>query len=277
MMISFNRTGILLFNISLLAVLVEAQNFKGEGTAADTTRVINLRSIPHSAFDVGERFVFDVGYGPIVAGEAIMEIPKTDTINGRECYRVVFRVNSTPSFSWVYKVEDYYETYLDRQGIFPWRFVQKIREGSYRRDFYAEFDQIRNIARTPDGTYQIPPYVHDVVSAFYFVRTLDFSKTRVGEKIFLENFYKDKTYPLAVKFLGRQRVQVNAGEFDCIIVEPLIREGGLFKSDGRVIIWLTDDERKIPVKVSTQIVIGSIYAELREVSGITGPIRAKVQ
>ena len=94
---------------------------------------------------------------------------------------------------------------------------------------------------------------------------------------FLQNFFKDTTYFLPVKFLGRQRIDVDAGTFDCIIVEPLMKEGGLFKSEGRVIIWLTDDERKIPVKVSTKVVIGSIDAELREYSGVNGPIRAKVR
>ncbi len=125
--------------------------------------------------------------------------------------------------------------------------------------------------------YSIPPYVHDAVSAFYYVRTLDYSKSRVGEKIFLQNFFKDSTYSLAVKFLGRQRIDVDAGTFNCILVEPLMKEGGLFKSEGRVIIWLTDDERKIPVKVSTKVVVGSIDAELREYSGINGPIGAKVR
>jgi hypothetical protein len=80
-----------------------------------------------------------------------------------------------------------------------------------------------------------------------------------------------------VKFLGRQRIEVDAGTFQCLLIEPLVKEGGLFKSEGRVIIWMTDDERKIPVKVSTQILIGSIYAELREYSGIHGAITAKVR
>jgi len=106
---------------------------------------------------------------------------------------------------------------------------------------------------------------------------LDFTKSRVGEKILLQNFFKDTTYSLAVKFLGRQRISVDAGTFDCIIIEPLMKEGGVFKSEGRVVIWLTDDERRIPVKVSTKVVVGSIDAELREYSGINGPIGGKVR
>jgi len=62
-----------------------------------------------------------------------------------------------------------------------------------------------------------------------------------------------------------------------VLVEPMIMEGGLFKSEGRIIIWMTNDDRKIPVKVSTKVVVGSIDAELREYSGINGPIHAKVE
>ncbi|MBI4428469.1 MAG: DUF3108 domain-containing protein [Ignavibacteriales bacterium] len=245
--------------------------------SGDIVPMDTLRVISQSAFAVGERLVFDVGYSFITAGEAVFAIPKIDTVNGRECYQVLFTVNSTPSFSWIYKVEDRYETMLDTKGLFPWRFTQRIREGKYSRDFNAEFDHVKLVARTSEGEHPIPPYVHDIVSAFYYARALDFSQSRPGDKIYLQNFYKDSTYQLAIKFLGHQQVNVGAGTFNCIIVEPLIKEGGLFKSEGRVLIWMTNDELKIPVKVSTKVVVGSIDAELREYYGLAGPLRARVK
>ena len=236
-----------------------------------------LRDIHQSAFSVGERLVYDVGYSFITAGEAVFSIPQTQMINGHECLQILFKVASSPALSFLYKVDDRYETLVDKKGIFPWHFTQRIREGKYANDFTAEFDQLNGVAKTTEGTYRIPPYVHDAVSAMFYVRTLDYSKARPGEKRILKNFYKDSTYQLAVKFLGYQRVDVEAGTFDCIIVEPLMQEGGLFKSEGRIIIWMTNDDRKIPVKVSTKVVIGSIDSELREYSGINGPIKAKVE
>jgi hypothetical protein len=249
--------------------------------SADDTTAAGLftafRSIEQTAFAAGERLVFDVGYSFITAGEAVMAIPAIDTVEGRPAYRVTFTVRSTPTFSIFFRVEDLYETLLDVDGIFPWRSVQRIREGKYQRDFDAAFDQRRQIARTGEKEYAVPLYVHDILSAFYYTRTVRFDGMRIGQKFFLQNFYKDSTYLLAVKFLGRQRISVPAGTFDCLIVEPLIKEGGLFKSEGRVIIWLTDDERRIPVKVSTQVIIGSIDAELREYTGINGPVRARIR
>ena len=263
-----------IFTISFFALTIS------HSQAQDTIRsksLVDLRTIDQSAFALGERLVYDVGYSFITAGEAVFSIPSVETMHGRECYQVLFTVNSTPTFSFFYKVDDRYETILDKKGIFPWRFTQRIREGKYSNDFAAEFNQLNNIATTKGGSYPIPPYVHDVVSAMFYVRTLDYSKCRPGEKILLQNFFKDTTYQLAVKFLGYQQISVDAGKFNCVLVEPLIMEGGLFKSDGRIIIWMTNDERKIPVKVSTKVVVGSIDAELREYSGINGQIKAKVE
>jgi hypothetical protein len=245
--------------------------------AQDSLRIANFRTIPQTAFTVGERLVFDVNYGLLTAGEAVMAVADFDSVAGRKVYRVEFTVNSLPSFSWIYKVEDRYYTYIDVQAIVPWKFRQHIREGTYRRDFIAEFDQYRNVATTTEGVYPIPPYVHDIMSAFYFARTLDFASMNTGDGIDLHNFYKDKSHELRVRFLGRQEIEVAAGTFRTVVVEPLVKEGGLFKSEGRIVIWLSDDERKIPVRVNTKVVIGSIDTELKSYSGLAGPLRSRVR
>ncbi len=247
----------------------------------DTTRksppLFKYRKIVNTAFGVGERLVFDVNYGYITAGEATMAIPSYETVNGRVCYRVEFQVNSLPSFAWVYKVEDRYLTFIDTQAIAPLKFEQHIREGTYSRDFIAQFDQVNHVARTTEGEYPIPDYVHDIMSAFYYFRTIDFSGAKEGDQFELYNFYKDKSYELAVRFLGRRELEVAAGTFNTLVVEPLVKEGGLFKSEGRIVVWLTDDELKVPVRVNTKVVIGSIDTELREYSGLLGPLRARIK
>jgi hypothetical protein len=228
-----------------------------------------------NAFGVGERLVFDLKYGFITAGQAVMMIPAYEWVEGHQCMQVQFTVRSTPTFSFFFEVIDRYETYLDVTGIFPWRFEQHIKEGKYKRDFSAIFDQVGHVAKTTEGNFPIPPNVHDILSAFYYARTLDYSKSRPGEKVMLNNFYKDKTYPLAVKYLGHETVETDAGTFKCILVEPMVMEGGLFKSEGRIILWMTDDDIKMPVKVSTKVLVGSITAELREYYGLQGPLKSK--
>ena len=228
-----------------------------------------FRKLENNAFSVGEKLTFDVKYGFVTAGVAVMEIQKLRKIAKRETYHVTFNVNTVSSFDPFFKVRDRYETYLDTEGLFPWRFEQHIREGSYSRDFSAFFDQRRNTAKTSKGSYEIPDNVNDIVSAFYLARTFNYDTLKIGDSFYLENFFKDKIYPLNVVYLGKETITVEAGTFDCIMIEPLVVEGGLFKSEGSIIIWLTDDEAKMPVKVKSKVIIGSIDAELTKFEGVS--------
>ncbi len=254
-----------------------ADSIRVADSVAQAAKVFKWRKIDQKAFGVGEKLVFDVSYGPITAGEAVMQIPRHETIMGRPTYRVEFTVNSLKTFDWIFEVRDRYLTFVDVDAIAPLRFEQHIREGTYKRDFTADFDQANHVAKTSEGVHPIPEYVHDIMSAFYYARTLDYSAMKVGEHVLLKNFYKDQSYDLRVKFLGRQELEVEAGTFNTVVVEPLIMEGGLFKAEGRIVIWLTDDERKIPIRVNTKVVIGSIDVELREYSGVIGPLKSKVK
>jgi len=251
--------------------------FCGFGSNKDKSNKNEFRTLENHAFTVGEKLTFDIKYGFVTAGVATMAVPRLRRISGREVYNITFEVNSVPSFDWIYKVRDHYETYMDVKGLFPWRFEQHIREGGYKRDFSAFFDQRNGKAKTSEGTYKIPKYVNDIVSAFYYARTLDFKHMKKGDLIHLQNFYKDTVYNLDVKYIGKDQVTVPAGTFNCFIVEPIIIKGGLFKSEGSIFIWLSDDELKIPVRVKTKVVIGSIDADLTNYQGLAGKLTSKVK
>ncbi|MCE1188943.1 MAG: DUF3108 domain-containing protein [Ignavibacteria bacterium] len=257
----------LFITLCIIGITIQAMYPLGPGD--------EFRKLENKAFRPGEKLTFDVKYGFVTAGIAYMTVPRARKISARDAYQVTFEVNSVSSFDWIFKVRDKYETYIDADGLFPWRFEQHVREGSYSRDFSAFFDHRKMKAKTSEGDYTIPKYVNDVVSAFYLVRTMDFSKSKPGDRVKLYNFFKDKVYDLDVKYVGKERIKVSAGTFDCIIVEPMVLEGGLFKSDGNILIWLSNDDAKIPVKVKTKIVIGSIDAELTAFEGVFGKLSSK--
>ena len=111
----------------LLIILpfIFAYGFSG----GDGNRKDDFRKLENKAFKEGEKLTFDLNYGFVTAGVAVMQISKIKRISGREAYHINFEVNSLPSFDWIYKVRDRYESYLDVEGLFPWRFEQHIREG----------------------------------------------------------------------------------------------------------------------------------------------------
>jgi len=237
----------------------------------------SFRYIPNEAFGYNEKLNYKVGYKFITAGTGYFHIqPNPVYRNGRECYDVRFEVRSLPSLEMLFKVRDRYRTVLDVAGIFPWEFEQSIREGNYKRDARAIFDQVNNTATVKDKQYKVPEYVHDVVSAFYYTRTLDLKSMKDGHVFYLKHFFKDTTYTLGVKIHRRETIDVEAGKFRCIVIEPLVVKGGLFKSEGSIFIWLSDDDRKIPVKVATRILIGFVSTDLVSYSGTRGPVTAKI-
>ncbi len=238
----------------------------------------SFRYVENEAFGFGEKLDYKVGYKFITAGTGSFYIKKEPLIiNGRKAYDVNFYVKSLESLAWIYEVKDWYKTALDVGGMFPWRFEQHIREGKYRRDFSADFDQKKNIAKTTEGEYKIPEYVNDIVSALYYVRTWDLKNMKKDSIAYLKNFYKDSTFTLGIKMLGTQTIEVEAGKFKCHVIEPLVQEGGLFKSEGNIVVWMTADDRKIPVKVATKILIGYVGAELTKYSGVRGKVDAKIE
>jgi hypothetical protein len=82
----------------------------------------------------------------------------------------------------------------------------------------------------------------------------------------LDNYADGKNYPLEVKVLRKEKKKVEAGVFNCIVVEPLIQEGaGIFVHKGSITVWLTDDNNRLPVYMKSQVIlIGSISAELKK-------------
>ncbi|MCX6153464.1 MAG: DUF3108 domain-containing protein [Candidatus Kapabacteria bacterium] len=250
---------------------VKNKNKQDDKTATD------LRYLKNEAYGFGERLDYKVGYKFITAGYGSFEImPKPLIIFGRNCYNIQFEVHSLPSLEFLYKVRDRYSSAVDCGGIFPWAFEQHIREGKYSLDFRADFDHWNNYVKANNKYYPIPKYTHDVVSAFFYVRTLNLSSMRTDSVLVLKNFFGDTTYSLAVKIKGKEEIEVEAGKFRCIVIEPIMTKGGLFKNEGNIRIWLSDDDRKIPVKVASKILIGYVGAELTKYSGLRGPLTAKL-
>lgn len=215
----------------------------------------------NNAFGVKERLEFSVSWGFITAGSAVMEVTELTKLGPNKCYHIVSTAKSNKFFSTFFKVEDRVESYMDIYSLFPWKFEKHLREGGFRAERLVIFDQEKNLAYEGKDTIKVPPYVQDILSTFYYVRTQDL---KVGNSLFVENYADRKNYSLEVKVLRKERVKVEAGTFDCLVVEPILKSVGLFQQKGKLTVWLTDDERKMPVLMKSKVAIGSVATELKK-------------
>ena len=219
------------------------------------------RYVENVAFGVNEKFTFDINYGFINAGGATMEVTRLIEYNNRPCYQTVTRAYSNSFFSNFFNVDDRVESIVDALGIFSWRFEKNLKEGSYSANRQYTFDQRLNLAYDGKDTVEVNPYVQDALSALYFVRTQDLE---VGKSVYADNFTDGKLYPLEVKVIRKEEITVPAGTFECLVVEPLLRSVGVFKHEGKLTVWLTDDRLKMPVLMKSKVLVGSISAELTD-------------
>ena len=213
-------------------------------------------------FRPGESLKFSVQYGFIHAGNAWLEVGNVRTFEGRMVYELVARAESNGFFDHVYKVRNRIESYWDTTGHYSLRYAESRHEGKFKTKSEVLFDYDRQQAVYDDGqTAPIPPDVQDALSSFYFTRT---QALPLGGSVYFDYHASKKSQPMEVKVLGKERVHTPAGDFDCVVIEPVLPSGGIFKNKGRLVIWLTDDARRMPVLMRSKVTIGSISVQLVE-------------
>lgn len=219
------------------------------------------RYVDNVAFGVGERLEFDINYGFINAGTASMEVLRLIEYQNRPSYQIITRAESNNFFSTFYRVDDRIESIVDALGLFSWRFEKRLREGNYRAERQYAFDQREHTTVYQGDTIEVEPFVQDAISVFYYVRT---QKLEPGQIIEVPAFIDGRKFMMQVKVHGRETIEVQAGTFDCLKVEPLTEDVGVFKNEGKLTVWLTDDRLKMPVLMKSKVVVGSISAELTD-------------
>jgi hypothetical protein len=239
------------------------------------------------AFQLGENLQFKIRYGFVKAGEAEMNVLTLAEYNNQKVYHIQTRARSVTSFDWIYKVRDEVNSFIDYYGLYPLRFEKKLREGSYKADLFVDYFHEDSLARVESIRYEknmnirnrktsqvtIPPYVNDILSAFYVVRNQDL---KTGSSLYLFTNEKDKVYDLEVKIYSKEIIQVEAGTFRCFYVEPLLQGEGIFKQKGRLRVWLSDDQYKIPIQMTSEVLIGHITTELVKIKGIDLPLPSQM-
>lgn len=242
------------------------------GPAAPTST--GYRTINHNAFKPGEKLTYVVHYGWVNAGEAVVELREVEQpFMGRKVLRAVGRGRSLGAFNTFYKVDDYYESQFDAEGVFPWVFQRRVSEGGYEfsQDYF--YRQNKNEVTTQkQQTHAVPPSVQDMLSAFYYARTFDFSNAKPGDVYTIQCFLDDELWPLQMRYMGKETIKLRNGKYRCMRFQPVVQQGRIFKTNDDLNVWITDDGNKIPVLAQAKVLVGSIKMELSQYEGLSHPI-----
>jgi hypothetical protein len=240
-------------------------------------RVIN------KGFGKNEYLEYKVRYGIISAGEAKVEIsPEIHLVNNRPCYKVDVNGKTTGAFDLIAKINDVWGAYVDTAAIVPHISYRKIAEGGYRKHEIVKFDHNTSFleAKTYNFKtqefkepkyYMFPNDAQDLISGFYFLRSLNFDTIKLHDTISMPAFFEDKLYDFKILYEGKETIQTDFGKIKALVIKPVMPDNKIFAGENSISCFLSDDGNKIPLKVKADLFIGSAEVELVKAENLKTP------
>lgn len=221
----------------------------------------SMRSIPKMISCVAETLVYEVTWGPFRGGYLILTV---EPVPGDGTIRLGGKALSSNFISAFYRMRDYVISTVDSDGLYPLFFEQHIREGKrYKSDRWTLYDHKAGKAVIKERqlkTIDAPPFLHDYLSMLYLIRS---RKTEPGDTFSFDIYMHKKVYPLSFQCKESRDIEVDCGTFKCTLVEPkLVGDGEAFNRRDRIEAWISNDERRMPIRIKSKIKFGTISAKL---------------
>ena len=232
-------------------------------------------------FKAGENLEYRVHYGIFNASYASLTL-SNDQVDGKNVLLASGYGKTIGLARLFFKVEDYYSSYFEIEKVQPKLFKRNIYEGGYTKNLEVSFDSekkeatVNNIKKGTTDIVSTKNNVQDLISSLYYLRK-NFSTGEIKEGDFftINMFYDSKNRELALKYLGKEIIRTKYGKIECLKLMPATNRSRIFKGEGSITIWLTNDENKIPIRVQANLLVGSIKADLDNYSGIVSPLLIK--
>lgn len=244
-------------------------------------RTIDIfRVVENTSFGPGEHLEYRVHYGIINAAEAVVHVDsKIQKVNNRPCYNVKVVGKTTGAFDLVSKVRDTWQSYIDTSALLPHQFYTNKREGGYKNVEKVIFDHENDIANRIDldntfekNTYKVPNNIQDVVSGYYYLRTIDFNSMKVGQFVSVKAFFEGEIYDMKMKYAGKDKIKTKFGNAKVFKINPILPNNTFFEDENSIRIWVSDDANKIPLKIEVDLKIGAISMDIKKYDGLKNPL-----
>lgn len=268
------------FNILIIASLTFFSFTEKTQTVINNDFIESKCSIKNTAFEAGENVEFSVYYtvagANFNAGAGSFKTT-SEVLNGHPVYHIVGEGKTLPSYEWAYKVRDTYETYIDKTTMQPLKFVRNINEGGYKKYQNISFNKSANTAISADGTFKIPECVQDVVSAVFYARNINYNSLKVGDRIRFDLFLDNEIFNMYIRYMGKETISTKYGKVKTIKIKPLTIKGTIFEGGEKMTVWLSDDANKVPVRVESPIIVGSVRLDMTNFSGLRSPMTSVIK
>lgn len=235
----------------------------------------NFCGTVNKCIQAGEKLNFRVYYNLsaiwVAAGEANFTTLQ-ETLDGRSVFHIIGDGQTYKSYDWIFRVRDKYETFLDTETLLPQKFIRNVNEGGYKFTNYVVFDQAKKKAFSGKKVFDVPECVQDVLSAIYYARNIDYGKFKPGAKIPFNMFLDDQVYNLYIRYIGKEKIKTKYGTFNAIKITPLLIKGTIFKGGEDMVVWVSDDNNHIPLRVDSPILVGSIKVDMMGYSNLKHPL-----
>ena len=210
-----------------------------------------------------EKLIYDIKFRVFHAGEATFET-KIDTLNNNEVYKIISKTKTNKFLDKFYKIRDHIEIWIDKKNLSLLKVNKDINEGNYSHSFFAEIDKNESVAIFNDKKIKIPENVFDPLGAIYYYRTLNLN--RDNEYDFF-SFDEGKINNISLKVSAIEFIKTPLGKFECYVLKPFSKNNKkLFKNNGQMTIWISNDDKKLPIKIEQNTAIGTLILSLKKYS-----------
>jgi len=252
-----------------LAPIEKATTFHDKAT--------RMESIDYIPFIPGEYLNFNLHYGIINAGEASLSIGKDEKkIAGHNHFEVNVSGKSYSFFDPFYKVRDKYQSYIDEKTMYPTVFVRDVQEGNFAKKENYIFVRSKNEVISGSKTFTVDPDMHDLVSTFYYIRCIDFSKQKPGTNFEFATFFDEKVMHTGIRYTGKEIISTKFGKMRCYVFKPILVKGRVFKNQDDMLLYVSEDRNQIPVRIQSKIYLDYVKADLESYKNLKYPLTALV-
>lgn len=225
----------------------------------------------------GEVIGFRIHYGFITAGNATLSTTKT-SYKGQSAFYVRGVGKTSGAAKAFFKVEDVYESYISDKKE-PLFYVRNVSEGSYTQHLQSTFNTNNNTlvlvdkkhTDRPAKTVKVPNDVQDILSCFYYLRSVD--NLKVGSVLKMSVWIDDELFPFQLRVAGTEKINTKFGKINCLKIIPSVISGRVFKDKEGVTMWVTNDQNRVPVLIKAELAVGSLKASIDTYSNVKYPIK----